>query len=179
MAQEVKSITSESLEATYRNLTPSQTGFTQDLMASNTIVPVLDLTSAAEGSSTPEYLQKAWDDSTTLSQVNNQTTTVISNTGFWKVDLNCAWQPNVAVAPVATVQINDGTVNRIKIWQVSGSASGVAAFENTSETFYVFLRTGRSLEAVSSSTDCVMNIWVRQVADVNGTLVNPLGFTPQ
>ena len=58
MAQEIITLTSESLEKAYRDLTPSQNGFTQDLMASNTIIPVLDLSSAAGGSSAlgPEYI---------------------------------------------------------------------------------------------------------------------------
>jgi hypothetical protein len=60
MAQQVKTITSEALEAAYRNLTPSQDGFTEDLMASNVVIPVLDLTASAEGATTPESLQQAW-----------------------------------------------------------------------------------------------------------------------
>ena len=56
---QVISVTSESLQSQIRNLLPSQEGFGTDLMAQNVIVPVIDLTSAAEGSSVPEFLQRA------------------------------------------------------------------------------------------------------------------------
>ena len=86
MASEVKSITSESLEAAYRALTPSQSGFTQDLMASNTIIPVLDLTSSAEGTTVGENLQTALAfGSQTAFNVINTTTTLANTTGFWRV----------------------------------------------------------------------------------------------
>lgn len=179
MAQ-IRSVVSESLEAQIRTLLPSQQGFTEDLQASNVIMPVVDITSAAEGSSVPEYLQTAWDDSTSLTQVNNQTVTVVSTTGFYKVDLHLMYNPSASLTPAATIQINDGTATRIKVWQASFAITGVASATVTNEdSFIVFLRAGRTLEAFSNATSVVMNVWTRQVADVNGNLVNPLGFTPQ
>ena len=71
MAQ-VTSIVSESLQRQIRTLLPSQNGFTEDLQAQNVIVPIIDLTATAEGSSLPSYLQTAltFTDATTFS-VNN------------------------------------------------------------------------------------------------------------
>ena len=46
----ISSVTSEALQLKLRQLLPSQQGFGTDLTASNTIVPVIDLTAAAEGS---------------------------------------------------------------------------------------------------------------------------------
>jgi hypothetical protein len=179
MAQ-IRSVVSESLEAQIRTLLPSQSGFTEDLQASNVIMPVVDITSAAEGSSVPEFLQTAWDDSTNLTQVNNGTVTVVSTTGFYKVDLHLMYNPSGSLTPAATIQINDGTATRIKVWQASSAITGVASATVTNEdSFIVFLRAGRTLEAFSNATSIVMNVWTRQVADVNGNLVNPLGFTPQ
>ena len=178
MAQQVKSITSESLEAAYRGLIPSQDGFTEDLMASNTIIPVLDLTSSAEGTSTPSYLTRAWDDSTGYTNVVNTTETLITNTGFWQVDLNFASDLGGA-ARNGTVFIDTGT-GTVPIWEVNTtitSAAGQAiAVENQ---FVVFLRAGRSLKASTNNANANIDIWYRQLADINGTLVNPLGFTPQ
>ena len=179
MAQ-IRGITSEALEAQIRNLLPSQNGFTEDLQASNVITPIIDLTSAAEGSSTPEFLQRAWDDSTSLTQVNNATTTLVTTTGFYQVDLHVMYNPSAALGPAATIQINDGTPTKIKVWQASAAVTGVANATVTSEDqFIVFLRAGRSLEGFTFAASCVMNVWTRQVADVNGVLTNPLGFTPQ
>jgi hypothetical protein len=62
MAQ-IKSVVSESLQATIRRLLPSQSGFTEDLQAQNVIVPV----------------------------ITNATTTLISNPGFYIIrgEINC------------------------------------------------------------------------------------------
>lgn len=180
MAQQIKTITSESLEATYRSYTPSQDGFTEDLMASNTIIPIVDLTATAAGTQTGQNLQTAWDSTTSLNQVNNTTTTIVSGTGFYQVDLHFVYQPNGAVQPGGTIQINDGTVTRIKIWQASLAVTGASSSVGTAEdSFVVFLRSQDSLEAYSVSTNATLNVWTRQIADVNGVLVNPAGFTPQ
>lgn len=56
MAQ-VKPVTSEALQATVRRLLPSQNGFTEDLQASNVIIPTLNLTPSAEGSELPLELR--------------------------------------------------------------------------------------------------------------------------
>ena len=82
MTQQVKSITSEAIEAAYRALTPSQDGFTEDLMASNTIIPVLDLTSSAEGTTIGQNLQTALAfGSQTAFEINN-TTTALANSPY-------------------------------------------------------------------------------------------------
>jgi len=125
MAQEVKTITSESLEATYRSYTPSQNGFTQDLMASNVIIPVVDLTETAAGTSTAQNLQTAWDSSTghTRQSAVNSTTAVITGTGFWQVDLTATWQPNGFNTRAISVQIDDGTVTKLLLARLSTSGA--------------------------------------------------------
>ena len=85
MASEVKDITSEALEAAYRALTPSQSGFTQDLQASNTIIPILDLTANAEGTTTPQYLQRALAfGSQTTFNISAAQPTLANTAGFWQ-----------------------------------------------------------------------------------------------
>jgi len=177
MAQELITITSEELESSYRVLTPSQSGFTQDLMASNVILPTVDLTRAAQGSETRQDLQTAWDFSTGLDAVINTTSTLISTAGFYKVDLN--WVGYVGTTRSASVQINDGSTTK-KVWEISVptvSASTLAI--STEDSFIVFLRSTDSLTATSNNAESILRIWYRQIADVNGGLVDPLGFTPQ
>ena len=58
MAQ-ITSVTSEALQALIRRLLPSQQGFGEDLQASNVIIPIVDLTSTAEGSALTSNLQTA------------------------------------------------------------------------------------------------------------------------
>ena len=66
---EVAQVTSNDLEAQIRSLLPSVSGFGSRLGAQNVIVPIVDLTPIAEGSGLPEYLQRAWDDSTETPQL--------------------------------------------------------------------------------------------------------------
>lgn len=177
MAQ-IRPVTSEALEAQIRNLLPSQNGFGEDLQASNVIMPIIDLTSAAEGASTPEFLQRAWDFSTGHTTVSGSTSTLITTTGFWQVDL--IFQSDTGgVSRSGQVFIDDGSTSKI-IWETNVSLSGSNNPSVVAEgSFVAFLRAGDSLKALTSSATAFLDIWYRQVADVNGVLVNPLGFSPQ
>ena len=179
---QVRTIISESLEAKVRELLPSQNGFTEELSAQSQIVPIIDLTSAAEGSTTPKFLQTAWDFATGFTQTNNTTNDLITTTGFWKVsyvyrDENVA---NNAVQTLARLFLDDGTSEKT-IWQMSSvntssSNETIAAVE---DEFYVFVAAGQTLKAFTYAARATLNVSYRQVATVTGTLVNPLGFTPQ
>ena len=179
MASEVKSITSESLEAAYRALTPSQSGFTQDLMASNTIIPVLDLTASAEGTTTGQNLQTAIAfGSQTAFSIINATTTLMNTAGFWQITYSshCGYGTG---ATVTNFNITDGLSTKT-FWShfAAGvpSGSGSAALTGT---LIVFLRSGDSVTGQSNGAYGALTGSYRQIADVNGTLVNPSGFTPQ
>ena len=179
MAQQTKSITSEALEAAYRSLTPSQEGFTEDLMASNTIVPVLDLTASAQGTSTPQNLQTAIAfGSQTAFEVANTTTVLANTAGFFRI-FGVVTQPTSAgVATTATFQMSDGLSTK-NIWRQSTPAIYANFWINMDFDFIVFLRSGDSISAISDNISLVIAGSTRQVADVNGTLVYPVGFTPQ
>ena len=176
------SITSEALQAAIRRLLPSQQGFGEDLQASNVITPIIDLTPTAEGSQIGVNLQTAWDFSTGQITVASTTlTNVVSNSGFWKVALNVA-NPVAAASvtwPDVDVLIDDGTSTKV-IWkQTPTTSAGGSSFENLSTEFVVFLRAGDTLKARTAGSTYPMEIWYRQIADVNGNLVTPSGFTPQ
>jgi len=169
-------VVSDALQATIRRLLPSQRGFGEDLMASNVITPIIDLTPSAEGSQVPVNLQTAWDFATDFTYVNAaSTTTLISNTGFWQVDVTAI--VNTGVGSVSTIQINDGASQK-KVWEVRtglGAGGDIEAFNK----FVVFLRPGDTLELVLTSANHAITTWYRQIATVDGVLVNPLGFNPQ
>lgn len=179
MAQ-ITPITSEALQAQVRRLLPSQQGFGEDLQASNVILPIIDLTTTAEGSSTPEFLQRAWDFSTGMVNITTATTTtIVSNTGFWQVGLTTSHDSGNS-ARSTTIQINDGATTK-PIWEFNKAQVGTNDTDDLlQDAFVCFLRAGDSLECVTASLGQVrVDIWYRQIADVNGTLTNPLGFTPQ
>lgn len=178
MAQ-ITSVTSESLQAKIRTLLPSQQGFGEDLQAQNVIVPVIDLTSAAQGTDTPQYLQTAlaFGSQTSFSNRNN-TTTLSSTPGFYQVVFAATNDAGASAVNKLLFKINDGLGDKI-IWefpQFGGSGNHPVA---VSGIITVFLRSGDSLISESTSTSATIGGSVRQVADVNGNLVNPVGFTPQ
>jgi len=170
-------VTDEALEKKFRDTFRSQGGaeLVDDLYASGVIIPVVDFTSAAEGSALRSDLQTAWDFATTHYVVNSGggVVDVATTPGFWKVDLTAG--TNFGFNCTVRLQ-NAGGVNKI-IWQVGGTTTGVEFSAALEETFVVFLRTGDKLQAANSSPGVNMNIWTRQLADVYGNLTNPLGFT--
>jgi len=172
MSQQIKTITSEALEAAYRALTPSQDGFTEDLMASNTIIPVLDLTASAEGTTTPQYLQTAIAfGSQTVFRVENTTTTIINTPGFYRIFCIVSAYSGSALY----FNLTDGLSTK-RILEFANIASDV---ERDQLDFIVFLAAGESMNIQSSAPSSIAAGSTRQVADVNGNLVYPSGFTPQ
>lgn len=169
---EIVPVVSEALEAQVRNLLPSQRGFGEDLQASNVIMPIIDLTPAAEGTTVPEYQQQAlaFGSQTSFSAVNSSAT--IANTpGFYRV----FGVSTLSSTSVTNFRLTDGLTSKI-IWQ----HQQVTAGSSTNEfNFVVFLAAGESLTGASNSANAVLAGSSRQIADVNGNAVNPSGFTPQ
>ena len=173
---EIVPVVSETLEAQIRDLLPSQRGFGEDLHASNVITPIIDLTSAAEGTTVPQMLQTAlaFASQSAFSAVGGSDT--IANTaGFWRVTGAYSAGSNAATV-TGDINISDGlttkTLYGFRREGNSGQTTGI--FD-----FVVFLRSGDTLSAVSSDTATSIEGSARQIADVNGVLVNPSGFTPQ
>jgi len=132
------------------------------------IVPTVDFTAAALGSEIPSFMQQAWDASTGYKKTNNTTDTLITTPGFWKIDLTATGSSSIA-----EVRINTGlTTKTVWFLGLTGTSNLTADGE-----FFVFLRSGDSLEQRTNAATGQINTWYRQVADVNGNLVNPLGFT--
>ena len=178
MAQ-IRPVTSETLEAAIRKLLPSQNGFGEDLQAQNVIVPIIDLTSQAEGSDIAPNLQQCWDFSTTYASIVGAGTTALTSTpGFYKVALTTTLNFNNAGTIGLFVQINDGSTTK-PVWAYGEGLGSVSEFFSIeSAEFIVFLRAGDSIELVTTA-DTDTRIWYRQIADVYGNLNNPLGFQSQ
>ena len=174
----ISSVTSEALQLKLRQLLPSQQGFGTDLSASDTIIPVIDLTRAAEGSDVPEMLQTALAfGSQTSYQCENTTKTLAAATGFWRI---------VGVSSITSTSARLNTKFNIVgastqlIW--SHETGSVTAGESTAAIIFdlvVFLQASEQIDVVSSSTNARICGSYRQIADINGTLVQPVGFNPQ
>lgn len=172
-------VTSEALEAKYRSVFPAQGGaeLVQDLYASGVIQPVIDFSAVAEGSALRADLQQAWDFSTGHTQVQNTTSNLITNTGFWKVSASVGYTTGT-VTPEARLQITDGVGTKI-IFAVEVVNSGVAVESELLGQWegVVFLRSGDTFQGYSSQTNVILDVQYRQIADVYGNLTNPLGYT--
>ena len=178
MAQ-IIDITSEALQATIRRLLPSQRGFGEDLQAQNVIVPVIDLTPTAEGSSLPlELTNAAAFGSNTFVNVENNTVVGPNSAGFWRCIGTCTAFSATTGQATSEVKLNDGSTHKT-LFSLSIQGSGTPAFVSEAFDLIVFLRSGDSVDITSSASRNVVRMSYRQIADVNGNLLNPNGFTPQ
>ena len=176
---QVRGVTSEALEARIRQLLPSQAGFTEELSAQNLIVPIIDMTSAAEGSATPSYLTRALSfGNITAISATTGTTVIVNTTGFYEIYGNASITDNAAGENVS-FSMSDGSSSKV-IWQNANYGSGgISQSVNQQIQNVIFLPSGHSLSVVCTGTYAKFIGCVRQTADINGVINNPGGFTPQ
>ena len=176
---EITRITSEALQATIRRLLPSQTGFTQDLEASNVITPIIDLTPSAEGSELPAYLQTAASQGNiTAFSVINTTSTLVNTTGFFRCMGSVVFTDDTPGQNEDGFSLTDGSTSK-RLWGLSIQQKSNAAHIGLTFDFNVFLKAGDSLTCDSHSGNVAFIGSTFQIADINGNLTNPSGFTPQ
>jgi len=168
-------VKSETLESKVRDLLPSQGGLGAgfDLSASTQIVPVIDLTESAEGSNVRADLQTAFShDSATAFSVSNTTSTIISNTGYYRLIGTVTVQANASGAESCEIILNDGATDKtIYGMNTAINSSTINATENID--FIVFLKAGDTLKMTASNQQCFLVGSFRQIADIDGNLVNP------
>lgn len=176
MAQ-VTSVTSEALQATIRRLLPSQQGFGEDLQASNVVIPVIDLTSSAEGSSLGSELQTAATHTQAIEVIiANGTQNIVATAGFYKGTVTITNRSIGGTDTIGQIAINDGSSSKsIVSMKIDELANGT--YVANTYTHVVFLQSGDTLQAISNSTECFVTGSYRQIADISGTLINPTGFT--
>ena len=167
MAQEFF-IKSENLESQVRKLLPSQGGLGAgfDLSGSTQIVPIIDLTESAEGSNLRQDLQTALSlTSNTSFAVSNTDTTIVTTTGYYRIIATF----RVSNTGTGSIQVTDGITTK-NLVEIAGSSTAVGV-----ETIdvNVFVKAGDSIIISSSSTNISIRGSSRQIADINGNLVDP------
>ena len=74
--------------------------------------------------------------------------------------------------------MTDGATTKV-VWAMRNPANGGADVPVALNVdFTLFVAAGESVIVRSGSAECVMIGSVRQLADINGTLVQPVGFNP-
>ena len=175
----ISTVTSEALQLKLRQLLPSQQGFGTDLSASDTIIPIIDLTEAAEGSVVSENLTNAicFGSATGFNTINN-TQTLANTPGFWRIYGQATNFIDNTSAISTKLELTDG-LSSVVIWEMKTGITGLSGHLTQNIDFIVFLATGESFTSTSNSSLANIVGSVRQVADANGVLINPAGFSPQ
>lgn len=177
MAQ-ITSVTSEALQKQIRDLLPSQQGFGEDLQASNVIQPIIDLTAAAQGTTTPQNMQTAIAFGSSTAFQSAASTVALANTpGFWLITGTASSMAANGGVCESSITMSDGLSTKT-VWKLGVAGNGGQQGASVELNLVIFLRSGDSISATSLGGGYVTGSY-RQIADVNGNLVNPVGFTPQ
>jgi len=175
---EIVPVTSEALEAQIRNLLPSQRGFGEDLQASNVITPIIDLTRTAEGSTVGVELQQAinFAGSTVVNVTSGTSADVATSPGFYRLTVSIQLDPNSSFGSNAVISMSDGlSTKNVLRFATATSTDDIQSFF-IDEIFFVGV--GITLSCSTPSESLIIGS-IRQVADAQGNLVYPVGFTPQ
>ena len=167
---------SEDFQRAFRNQFPSQTSTGRDLHVSDVVIPIVDFTPTASGASLPLELRQAVNSATVTARFNDFSTvnsSLIADSGFFYVDFFC--NTDSAHAEIALKSYDGTTASTIATYDVNGT-------NNINDKFVFFNRVGYELQVgafKSTGTRADMNFNITPVADVNGNLTNPLGYSPQ
>ena len=140
MAQEF-TINSSAIETKINQLLPSQGGFGAgvDFSASTMVIPIVDLTESAEGSTFRQDLQTSLSlSSSSAFKVSNTTTTIVSTPGYYRVFGTFNGFSSAGAVRSANFSLTDGTTTKI-IQEYDLIISGVLAKLVIPFDFMVFL----------------------------------------
>lgn len=173
MSQEF-TINSQVIEDKINALLPSQGGYGAgiDFSASTMIIPTIDITAAAEGSSIPFELQAASSFSTTLSTATNATTTVTTTTGYFRLVGSYNLDQNGSGATDVSIFLDDGITQKTIFKQNIGAGIAPSTIFGIFD-FIVFSSAGKSIKIKGTGGKATINCSSHQVASIDGTLTNP------
>ena len=172
MAQEF-TINSTAIESKINQLLPSQGGFGAgvDFSASTMVIPIVDLTETAEGSDVRQDLQTSLShNSITTFSVANTTSTLVSTTGYFRV----FGSMSLTTTGTCNFFLSDGATNKIVFdGSIATAFTNVGSVGVLDYDFNVFLKAGDTLKAISSAAAIKLIGCTRQIADIDGNLVDP------
>ena len=103
--------------------------------------------------------------------VTNATTTVITNTGFWRLYGNSMIQ-TASATRTNSIDITDG-VSTGAVWRSAAFSGGTAGqFISVNFDIIIKLEAGDSLN-ITAALNGGMGGAARQIADIDGNLINP------
>ena len=76
----------------------------------------------------------------------------------------------------ADITVTDGTSSKkLYSWRMEANSGGMSQVFD----YIIYLNAGESVTQTTDDTSVMLHSCARQIADTNGTLINPAGFTPQ
>jgi len=176
MGQEF-TIKSEAIESKINQLLPTQGGFAPgvDISASSMVVPIVDLTETAEGSNVRQDLQTAFGFSNVTSgTIQNTTSVIINTTGYYRV-FGSMFQTSFGVSSAQScfLFLSDGSVDKTLFLTRIGGNSSYNDSKIIPFDFNVFIKAGETLEGTSTALNNIIFHTTRQIADLDGNLVDP------
>lgn len=170
---------SEEFQRAFRNTFQGQVNSGRDLHVSDIVIPVVDFTPTASGTSLPESLRFCRNLNTAvyLTTVDVTDDTVLSGTGFFRCNARLA---NASADSASYFGINDGSSTTIITRLVGKASANTNSYQF--DDFVFFLRPEDSLVATMSSSggfSSALTAVTTPLADVNGNLLSPSGYDPQ
>ena len=168
-------IKSQDLEDKINQLLPSQGGFQAgvDLSASTQIIPIVDLTETAEGSTVRADLQTALSFNSCTPFFNQaNSSNIITTTGTFRVK-GTAINVNSATAGNGRIRIEDTAGTNKTLFFIAGVSGSVANSYVVPFDFLVKLEAGDVVISDSGVSDIQLQGTTRQIADLAGNLIDP------
>ena len=169
-------IVNPTLEQQVRTLLPSVAGYGGLLRSTNTVIPVVDVTTAAEGTVLPTSLQQALAfGSQTSFRINNATTALATVPGFYRIIGTASAKSIAAVDGQLYFEMTDGFSTK-RIWDYIVTDNGTVNNVDVTYDFIVFVASGITLNGFTNRGETYLSGSIRQIATSDGTLVDPAGF---
>jgi len=179
-------IVSETLQSQFRTTFPSQITSGRDLHVSDVIIPIVDFSTVATGSTLSTELNNAIDYSMgNYSVTSASSSSIITTTGFFRVvgSIGLVGANTGSTNGGVIFEMNDGTTDKIvfqqKVIGGVGDATPNSPFMQLYD-FICYIHTNHSLKVkVIDSTRNIAAGTTRQVADINGNATKPLNFVSE
>lgn len=169
-------IVNPTLETQVASLLPSVAGYGGNLRSTNTIIPIVDLTSAAEGSTLPESLGfAASKDGDRFNRTTAGTNLSISSTTGWSILRGtCSWlQSDTSSTGYTTrIYLDDGTTEYNLFFVQTITSISVQTVNTLPLEFIYYNPSGFELKC-DVGTFSKLDLNTRQIAQLDETLVTP------
>tara|TARA_R100000808_G_scaffold19311_1_gene41962 strand:+ start:150 stop:659 length:510 start_codon:yes stop_codon:yes gene_type:complete len=163
---------SEEFQKAFRNRFPGQVSSGRDLHVSDTIIPIVDFTPTASGTNLPTTLQFCRNISTTITNLSGSSSGDLSSTlGFIGLDLQF---------------VTDGSNNYLEMYITNVSTGVNNTFvtlignADTTEQIVYYVPSGyKTTYALGGGGTHSAVAILTPLADVNGNIIQPSGYSPQ